>query len=260
MDTVILDSIFSMKLIVALALGTLATVAWCYFAWCELASRPWQILLITLRALAVAVVILILLSPSTVSTEKIVEKAPVALLLDRSRSMDIRDLPDKTGRSAALDQILAENRKTLETLADRYHFVALDFGNTAAAVKPEGLWPAPKRGAPFRSGTHLGEARRGVRPWLRRSGDDGGDGVRALFDDLDAVVAVDDLSEVGGQTGLRIGQQLRAHLRIGAEQAVVLAEPIAAHPPSPAVSAWARYCSRICSSATFASWGISQTN
>lgn len=81
----------------------------------------------------------------------------------------------------------------------------------------------------------LGTSGLDVVPRRGRHGYDRGDGVRTLFDDLDAVVPLDDRAEVRDQRGLRIGDERRPGLGVVDQLPVLLGEAVAAHrlrPPS----------------------------
>ncbi|MGD0090268.1 MAG: glutamine amidotransferase [Planctomycetota bacterium] len=167
MSTLVFDPAISLRLVALLAACALLLIGWSYFAWATLPSRLWRLLLLGLRALCVGIVVVVLLGPSRARTETIVEKAPVAVLLDRSKSMDIPDCPGSATRAATLQDILAENRKVLEEAAAKYHLVAMDFGATASTLELEQLWQPPSYDEQFRSGTDLGGALQSLLSELR---------------------------------------------------------------------------------------------
>lgn len=158
MDSFTFDALFPLPWLIALILGLTVLTLGSYASRLARVSWPWHGLLIILRLGALALISLILLGPARVASDTIIEQAPVAVLVDRSRSMELADQPGGATRQQVADRLLTEQRKTLAQLAERYRFTAMEFAQSVECIAPEQLWAPPERDRDFRSGTRLGSA------------------------------------------------------------------------------------------------------
>ncbi len=95
-------------------------------------SRAHRLALGTLRALALGLVVACLLRPTLVVASAVPQRNVLAVLLDDSRSMALRDLGDGT-RAAAVERAFADSAALVRALGERF---ALRFYRFAADVRP----------------------------------------------------------------------------------------------------------------------------
>lgn len=111
-----------------IALGLLVAAVWAYRRTTQPVSLRLKGLLIALRLVALAALFVCLLRPTLETTSYSVEKRPLTVLVDRSRSMAaIEDATDGRSRASATDQFLLNETSGIGALEDRYHVTVLPF-------------------------------------------------------------------------------------------------------------------------------------
>ncbi len=113
-------------LLVAAACVVLAALA--YRRTTRPVSPRMKAVLVGLRLVALGALLVCLIRPALETTTYTVQKRPMILLVDRSRSMsEIRDTPDGSSRLEAVERALAENEEKIEALKGRYEVTTLGF-------------------------------------------------------------------------------------------------------------------------------------
>jgi hypothetical protein len=147
-------------ILLILALATYA--AWSYW---RLSGPPAaRTALASLRALALLLIALLIAGPQLVRQNERVEKDWVVLMVDRSRSLAVADVPAdvsngpvRTTRDAQLQQALDAAQPALADLAQKRNLLALGFDESVFDLprSPEGLFELP---APAGQRTALGSS------------------------------------------------------------------------------------------------------
>jgi uncharacterized membrane protein len=112
-------------------------------------GRRQRMALLALRTVAIAMVLLAMLRPTIVYTETKKQPATLAVLVDETRSMSVRDAFDGQTRWEALSRAVADTRPALGKLAkefeieayafdDKIHPLKIDGGKISLAETPEG--------------------------------------------------------------------------------------------------------------------------
>ena len=117
--------------IVLLALSALGVTVWGYRRVQGLSSSH-RLILGTLRAAALLIVVACLLRPTLVVASAVPQRNVLAVLLDDSRSMALRD-GGVESRAAAVERVFADSSALVRSLADRF---ALRFYRFASDVRP----------------------------------------------------------------------------------------------------------------------------
>lgn len=114
--------------LVLLALSLFVLALWAYRRTTHPLPRRTKVLLVALRLIALAALLICLLRPTMETTTYSVEKRPLIVLVDRSRSMsDIQDTPDGVSRLEAAEQILNDETRGLKALGESYDVTTLGF-------------------------------------------------------------------------------------------------------------------------------------
>lgn len=123
-------------LLLALAVGT-ALVALFYTRVYKVIPRRVLILLVVLRSLAIAAVLLLLFKPVLSTTHDVFRRVSLALLVDTSRSMSVRDYPNSPSRLQRVAQELGPRLTELRQSFD-LHLYTFD----AVARRQDGPLPS----------------------------------------------------------------------------------------------------------------------
>ncbi|MDY0170216.1 MAG: hypothetical protein RBS80_26975 [Thermoguttaceae bacterium] len=97
-----------------------------------------QVGLVALRAGVIALVLLLMLRPTLVYTETTRQAATLVMLIDRSRSMSVRDMLRGKSRWAALEEALQAAAADLRQIAREFELRVYAFDRTAQRLDAEG--------------------------------------------------------------------------------------------------------------------------
>ncbi len=128
---VVWSPVLPAALVVALALAALLAAAVAYSR-VRGVRRGERLALFALRALTLVIVVGCLMRPTLVVASAVPQRNLLAILLDDSRSMRIKDVGDTT-RTAAVQSVFGDSAALVRALADRF---ALRFYRFAADVAP----------------------------------------------------------------------------------------------------------------------------
>lgn len=132
------DPIFSWPFIITVALILFALSWWTYQ---PRDGRRW--VLLTLRGLAIAVALTAMLRPSLVYTEQQQLSSTLILLVDKSRSMQLRDAANDQSRWEAVQQDLQSAQGALDDLADSVQIRWFEFGKSMTESSRETITSTP---------------------------------------------------------------------------------------------------------------------
>jgi hypothetical protein len=121
----------ALVVVVALALLTAWTVS---ILFCELSGRR-RAVLATLRFLSVVILILVSLRPERVQTQWQKQSATLAILIDRSPSMSIKDMPGGKSRWDELRQAFARSADAIVRLSDDLEIKVYAFNGETQPVE-----------------------------------------------------------------------------------------------------------------------------
>jgi len=93
--------------------------------------RPVLVLLIGLRSLAILMLLLLIFKPVLSYTHRVFRRAGLAVLVDTSRSMSVRDYPNSPSR---LERVAAELKPRLSELAEMFDVHLYTFASVARAA------------------------------------------------------------------------------------------------------------------------------
>ena len=89
----------------------------------------WKLGLLSLRLLAIVLLLLPLMRPAIETKEKFVEKAQLLFLLDQSESMSFHDELDGKSRAETVNHLFTQNQNLLQILEKQYHVKKYDIRN-----------------------------------------------------------------------------------------------------------------------------------
>jgi uncharacterized membrane protein len=127
-------------LMVGLALVCCAWILFFYFRIYKSLGHLPMAVLVTLRLLAVVLLVLLIFKPTFSFEEKLEHRTDLYILVDASRSMSVSDYPDTPHRMALATKQVEDYLKRLETAFD----VKLFWFDTRAREAERGKWPEPK--------------------------------------------------------------------------------------------------------------------
>ncbi|MEP6729521.1 MAG: glutamine amidotransferase [bacterium] len=116
--------------LVALAAVALAIVM---YAQVKAVSRVDRVVLATIRAIAVVIVLGCLLGPTVVVASAVAQRNVLAVVLDDSRSMRLRDV-DGSARLAAVQKVFADSSALMRKLSQRFALRVFRFAADAAPL------------------------------------------------------------------------------------------------------------------------------
>ncbi|MBX3441412.1 MAG: hypothetical protein KF774_03325 [Planctomyces sp.] len=143
---VALDPVWSWPLALLVSAGLIALVLITYPPRVRALPAPTRRLLILLRLLSALALVVGILRPALIYTEKDERGAQLIVLLDQSRSMNTPDAPGGLSRREALVRLLGDNQERLDSLRKTIDLRLLDF---AAELTPAGETPAVEADGPI---------------------------------------------------------------------------------------------------------------